>query len=254
MTNPILHKIVETKKEEIAGIDLTSLPGRDVPLHPFAESLKKSSLTVIAECKKGSPSAGILRPNYSAAAIAKEYERCGASAISVLTDKNYFYGSLDDLYEVSRSVSIPVIRKDFIIHESQIQEAYAYGASAILLIIRILEKSRLRELFLYAKTLGLGVLVETHNEREVDLALELGMDVIGINTRDLDTFAIHPDLVKELAPKIPKNLIRVAESGIHSHKDMLDYQNIVDSVLIGTYFMKEEDITVAYRKLTTGIY
>ncbi len=208
---------------------------------------------MIAECKKGSPSAGILRSDYSAVSIAKEYETCGASAISVLTDRDYFYGSLEDLNQVSRSVSIPVIRKDFIIHESQIQEAYSYGASAILLIVRILEKSRLQELFQYAKSLGLGVLVETHNREEVELSLELGMDVIGINTRDLDTFAIHPNLVKEIAPLIPNHLVRVAESGIHSSKDWDDCKGIVDSVLIGTYFMKEENITTAYRKLTTGI-
>jgi indole-3-glycerol phosphate synthase len=142
-----------------------------------------------------------------------------------------------------------VIRKDFIIDEAQIDEAYAYGASAILLIVRILEKTRLGDLFLYAKKLGLGVLVETHNKAEVELALSFGMDVIGINTRDLDTFTILPNLVKELAPIIPSHLVRVAESGVHSNADLKRYEGIVDSILIGTYFMKEKDIPSAYRSL-----
>ncbi|WP_411824800.1 indole-3-glycerol phosphate synthase TrpC [Leptospira sp. 'Mane'] len=246
----MLHKIVATKHEEILRINLASLPPREVPVYPFAKALKQTSLTVIAECKKGSPSGGVIRADYSPVEIAKQYEISGASAISVLTDENYFFGSLSHLRDVSRSVKIPVIRKDFILHESQIEEAFAYGASAILLIVRILEKSRLEELYLYAKKLGLGVLVETHNQTEVETSLSLGMDVIGINTRDLDTFQIHSGLVQEMANLIPKHLVRVAESGVHSYQDFKQYEGVVDSVLVGTYFMKQSDIASAYDTLT----
>ncbi|GBF48635.1 indole-3-glycerol phosphate synthase [Leptospira ryugenii] len=218
-------------------------------MYPFAERLKSDRLTIIAECKKGSPSAGVLRADYNAKSIAKVYSDSGASAISVLTDRDYFFGSLSDLSEVATSVALPVIRKDFIIDESQIEEAYAYGASAILLIVRILDQKRLGELFQFAKGKGLGVLVETHNREEVERCLSLGIDVIGINTRDLDTFTIHPELVEELAPLVPKTKVCVAESGIQGPEDFFQYQSKVDSVLIGTYFMKQADIASAFSGL-----
>lgn len=249
-TNPVLQKIVSQKKSEVASIRTSDFPVRKNDVLPFASNLKKSeSLSIIAECKKGSPSAGILRDNYDPVFISKIYERMGAGAISVLTDTEFFFGSLQHLQSVAESVKIPVIRKDFIIDELQIDEAYAYGASAILLIVRILTPSRLRELYQYAKKLGLGVLVETHTKEEVLTSIELDFEVIGINTRDLDTFAIHNELIFDLSKLIPKSKVIVGESGVSKDTNLLQYKGVVDSFLIGTYFMKSNDIELAYRSL-----
>lgn len=229
-----------------------SLPSRTIPIRPWESHLKTNSISVIAECKKGSPSSGILRPDYDPVPIASIYESSGAGAISVLTDLKYFYGSLADLSAVSESVKIPVIRKDFIIDPLQIDEAYAYGASAILLIVRILSQTELTSLHKYAKSLGLSVLVETHNKEEVKKALDSGATTIGINTRDLDTFEIHKNLIEEIAPELDNSIIRVAESGIKSFADWQKYKGIVDSMLVGTYFMKSKDIAKDFHSLLFG--
>ncbi|EKJ85479.1 indole-3-glycerol phosphate synthase TrpC [Leptospira meyeri] len=250
--NPVLHKIVETKHEEIRQAKGRSLPDRKVPIRPWESNLKTNSISVIAECKKGSPSSGILRPDYDAVQIASIYESSGAGAISVLTDSKYFFGSLTDLSSVAESVSIPVIRKDFIIDPLQIDEAYSYGASAILLIVRILTPKELSSLHSFAKNLGLSVLVETHNKEEVKIALDSGATTIGINTRDLDTFQIHKNLIEEIAPELDESIIRVAESGIESFNDWQKYKGIVDSMLVGTYFMKSKDIAKDFRSLLSG--
>lgn len=250
--NPVLHKIVETKQEEILLAKGKSLPPRKIPIRPWESNLKTNSISVIAECKKGSPSSGILRPDYDPVKIASIYESSGAGAISVLTDSQYFFGSLSDLTSVSESVSIPVIRKDFIIDPIQIDEAYAYGASAILLIVRILSPKELSSLHSFAKGLGLSVLVETHNREEVKIALDSGATTIGINTRDLDTFEIHKNLIEEIAPELDDSIIRVAESGIESYSDWQKYKGIVDSMLVGTYFMKSKDIAKDFRALLLG--
>lgn len=213
---------------------------------------KQGELTIIAECKKGSPSAGILRKEYDPLKIARSYQKMGASAISVLTDEEFFLGSLSHLKEVSSHISLPIIRKDFIIDELQIEEAYAYGASAILLIVRILDKAQLKHLYSYAKRLGLDVIVETHNEDEIQTALDLEFNVIGINTRDLDTFKIHNDLIHELSKLIPNEKVIVGESGVSGNSDLKSYLGIVDSLLIGTYFMKSPDIETSYRTLISG--
>lgn len=227
-------------------------PRRLLPVYPWAERLKKpNTVSIIAECKKGSPSSGILRPNYDPVSIATIYAEQGAAAISVLTDEQYFFGSLKDLINVSHVVEVPTIRKDFIIDPVQIDEAYSAGASAILLIVRILEIPQLTSLLRHAKGLGLGVLVETHNASEVKTALACGADTIGINTRDLDTFQIHPGLIEEMAPLMDAKIIRVAESGIQSYEDWQAYKGLVDAMLIGTYFMKSENIQLAYTNLLT---
>ncbi|MCW7494525.1 indole-3-glycerol-phosphate synthase [Leptospira sp. 2 VSF19] len=250
--NPVLHKIIETKYEEVRLGKGKSLPSRKIPVRPWDSHLKTNSISVIAECKKGSPSSGILRPDYDPVQIASIYESAGAGAISVLTDSLYFFGSLSDLASVSESVSIPVIRKDFIIDPLQIDEAYAYGASAILLIVRILTPKELTSLHSFAKSLGLSVLVETHNKQEVKIALDSGATTIGINTRDLDTFEIHKNLIEEIAPELDDSIIRVAESGIESFSDWQKYKGIIDSMLVGTYFMKSNDIAKDFRSLLSG--
>lgn len=184
--NPVLQKIIDTKKEEISRTPVYS----NLPLATLSlsESLKSKPLSIIAECKKGSPSAGIIRENYDPVGIAEIYEQEGARAISVLTDEKYFHGSLSHLEKVSSAVSIPCIRKDFIIHERQIFEARKFGASAILLIVRILDVSQLKDLMNVAHSLNMDCLVETHTQEEAETAIEAGAKIIGINTRDLDTF------------------------------------------------------------------
>ncbi|WCL51308.1 indole-3-glycerol phosphate synthase TrpC [Leptospira sp. GIMC2001] len=249
-TNPILHKIVETKKSEIQRISISDLPLAPKPISDFSKSLRTGGFpAIIAECKKMSPSAGIIREDYDPVSIAKIYEKSGARAISVLTDNLYFGGSLQDLQDVANAVNLPVIRKDFIIDKSQILEARAYSASAILLIVRILTEAQLQELYDYSMSLGMGVLVETHNREEVETALRIGADVIGINTRDLDHFKIYPKLIEELSDLIPKEKIRIGESGIHNRSDWENLQGKVDGFLVGSYFMKSPDIEKAYKDL-----
>lgn len=192
---------------------------------------------------------GVIRGDYDAVAIARIYEACGARAISVLTDQNFFQGSLKDLEQVSSVVNLPVIRKDFILHEKQIREAVRFGASAILLIVRILKPTQLKELLDYAYSLGLEVLVEIHTKKEADIAVEAGSRIIGINTRDLDTFQIHQNLIEEVSLDLPNHVHIVGESGIKNRNDYLNMKKYVRSTLIGTYFMQKDDITSAYKEL-----
>lgn len=214
------------------------------------ESLKSSSDSIIAECKKASPSMGVIQPDYDPVKFALAYEACGARAISVVTDEKFFQGCLQDLKRVSSAVRLPIIRKDFIIHEKQIREAAYFGASAILLIVRILNSSQLKELLEFAYSIGLEVLVETHTKKEVEIAVEVGAKIIGINTRDLDTFQIHQNLIEEVTLYLPKDdVLIVGESGIKNKDDYRNMKKFVHSVLIGTYFMQKENIEVAYRDL-----
>ncbi|MBP9884882.1 MAG: indole-3-glycerol-phosphate synthase [Leptospiraceae bacterium] len=221
------------------------------PRFSLLDSLKSSFDSIIAECKKASPSMGIIRADYDAVKIARIYEACGARAISVLTDRNFFQGSLEDLQRVAASVNLPVIRKDFILHEKQIREAVRFGASAILLIVRILKPTQLKELLDYAYSLGLEVLVEIHTRKEAEIAVEVGSRIIGINTRDLDTFQIHQNLIEEVSLDLPKHIHIVGESGIKNRNDYQNMKKYVQSTLIGTYFMQKEDITSAYKELVS---
>jgi indole-3-glycerol phosphate synthase len=245
--HPVLARIIQKKEEEIFSIPLYK------NLDPAKLSLKKSleskPKSIIAECKKGSPSAGIIRKDYNAKIIGKIYESCGARAISVLTDREFFYGSLEDLKQVSESVDIPVIRKDFIISEKQIDEARHFGASAILLIVRILSPEKLEKLHSHSKSLGMDVLVETHNEEEIKISLDSGVEIIGINTRDLDTFVIHEDLIEKLSSLIPPKVLKIGESGIKSREGLEKMFQYVNSALIGTFFMEKQDIAKSFHDL-----
>lgn len=245
--HPVLQKILDEKKREIPLIQISSQ--FDFPIYSLKKSLKKNPISVLAECKKASPSAGVIRSSYEPTEIAKIYEHWGASGISVLTDKKFFSGSENDLLTVAKTVGIPVLRKDFIISKEQILEARALGASAILLIVRILSQAELEDLHKFSHSLGMEVLVETHTEKEVGIALEIGAEIIGINTRDLDTFQILPEVIPRLSRLIPESVHSVGESGIHSGAELKQVLTYVNSALIGTYFMKMEDIHLAYREL-----
>lgn len=244
----ILKKIVDTKKAEINSIP--QYKNLEKSKFSFSYFLKRNDKTgIIAECKKASPSAGIIRADYSPVSISAIYESCGASAISILTDSQYFQGSLEDLKIVSNSVSIPVLRKDFIISEKQIFESRYFGASAILLIARILEPQQIKDYIDISLELGMEVLVETHSPKEIEIAIQCKSSIIGINTRDLDSFSIQTGLIPELANLIPNSILKVGESGIKNSNDYWDMKKYVDSVLIGTYFMKSTDIQKAFEAL-----
>jgi indole-3-glycerol phosphate synthase len=196
-------------------------------------------LSVVAEVKKASPSKGVIAPNFDPVEIAKTYGEAGAAAISVLTDKQYFQGSIEDLAAIRKVVDVPLLRKDFIIDEVQIDEAWEAGADAILLICAALEKSRLRELSLYAKSVGLDVLIEVHSAAELDAALYAEPSVIGVNNRNLHTFEVSLETTREVIKHVPKSQVVIAESGIHTAKDahrMAEYG--ARGILVGESLMR----------------
>lgn len=243
----VLQEIVDTKKKE-----LESVP--DYEPEPYSglglwQSLRSRNFSIIAECKKKSPSSGTIREIYDPLSIAKTYAECGASGISVLTDEQYFGGSLEHLKAVSSALNIPVLRKDFIIDKKQIAEARYFGAAAILLIVRILTPEKLAELIKAARALNMDVLTEIHTEEEATIAAKAGANIVGINTRDLDDFSIHKELVPKIAGKLSPNIVKVGESGVKSKADLDEFRPYVDAGLVGTYFMEKENIRQAWLEL-----
>jgi indole-3-glycerol phosphate synthase len=195
---------------------------------------RPGSLNVIAECKRRSPSRGVLRADYDAAAIAGRYEASGAAAISVLTEPTFFDGSLDDLEDVRRRVSLPVLRKDFVIDEYQLVEARAAGADAVLLIAAALDNGRLRALHDGARALGLAALVEVHTREDLDRALVLSPELVGVNSRNLRTLRVDPAAALDLVDAIPDEVVAVAESGLTRHEDLCRFRDGgFDAFLIG---------------------
>jgi len=216
--------------------------------YDFEKSLTSCGTKIIAEVKKASPSEGNIR-EVEPEEQAKLYEKAGAIAISVLTDKNYFKGSLEDLKKVRESVKLPLLRKDFTVHKVQVLEAKAYGADIVLLIVRMLSDEELRKLLRFSEELGLSALVEVFTLDEAKRALEAGAKIIGINNRDLETFKADINRTKELAPKIKELGAKfvISESGISKREEILDLMNYqVDGFLIGTSLMKSND---PYKKL-----
>jgi indole-3-glycerol phosphate synthase len=211
----------------------------------FAASLRRTAQAgpaVIAELKKASPSKGVLRDDYRPVQIARTYAEVGAAAISVLTDEEFFKGSLDDLARVSDAVTIPVLRKDFILDTFQILEARAAGADAILLIVAAHTDADLHELNVSARRMGLDVLCEVHDRDELLRAMELGCEVIGVNCRNLKTLEVHPRLHEELVRFMPTNVLRVAESGIRTPGDVERLLKAgYDAFLVGEALMRQPD-------------
>ncbi len=197
---------------------------------------------IIAEVKKASPSKGVIREDFNPIEIAKIYNET-ADAMSILTEPHFFQGSLEYLKEINKFSKIPLLRKDFIIDEFQIAEAYAAGADFILLIAKAMDVNRLKNLYDFAKNTGLEVLFEIHDEEDLNKALEVGAEIIGFNHRNLKTFQMDMDLSKKLIPKLPKDVIIVAESGINSPEIIQKlHKNGVDAYLIGEHFMRQNDI------------
>ena len=208
----------------------------------FRATLRGNEIRVIAECKRRSPSRGVLRSNYDAADIARSYEQAGAAAISVLTEPAFFDGHPDHLRIVRASVSIPLLRKDFIVTDFQIVEARACGADAVLLIVAALGDGELRQLLARAADAGLASLVEVHNRVELLRALGAGADVIGVNSRDLKTLEVTLPVFDELAPLLPAGVIAIAESGLRSPSHLQRLRALrFDAFLIGERFMTAAD-------------
>jgi indole-3-glycerol phosphate synthase len=219
----------------------------------FRDALHRSAqngVAVIAELKKASPSRGLIRADFDPGALAKELSEAGAAALSVLTDEEFFQGSLENLRIASQASSLPCLRKDFIVDEFQILEARAHGADAVLLIVAAVEDGKLGELASAAGRLGLDVLCEVHQEAELQRALDAGCDLIGINNRDLRTFRVDLDTAVRLGKRIPGNVVRVAESGIQSGQDMMRLRaEGYQAFLIGESIMAAPRPGEALRKL-----
>ncbi len=210
--------------------------------HRFRQALSKDSISFICEVKKASPSKGVIAEHFPYVDIAMEYESAGADAISVLTEPYYFQGSNDYFQEISKKVSIPLLRKDFVVDEYMIYEARTIGASAILLICAILDGSRLKKYHDIAGSLGLDVLVEAHDEYEIDMALGAGAKIIGVNNRNLKDFTVDINNSVRLRKLVPRDIIFVSESGMKTPEDIKRLkENGTNAVLIGETFMRSDD-------------
>ena len=208
----------------------------------FEKALRKDGISFICECKKASPSKGLIAPEFPYLQIAEEYEAAGADCISVLTEPKWFLGSDKFLKEIADAVSIPCLRKDFTVDEYMIYEAKVLGASAVLLICSILGKSEIREYLQICDDLGLSALVETHDEREVQMAIDAGARVIGVNNRNLKDFSVNTDNSRRLRELIPSEVLFVSESGVQTAEDVAALRAIgADAVLIGETLMRAAD-------------
>jgi indole-3-glycerol phosphate synthase len=217
------------------------------------EEKSRAGVAVIAELKKASPSKGLIRAEFCAEELAKELESAGAAALSVLTDEEFFQGSLENLRMASAAVKVPCLRKDFIVDEFQLLEARANSADAILLIVAALTNRELDRLALGARVNGLDVLCEVHDEAELQRALDRGCDLIGVNTRDLRTFKVDAETAFGMAERIPKNVVRVAESGIRSGEDVARLRAAgYQAFLIGESLMRAERPGAALRALVAS--
>ena len=281
----ILDKIVEQKKREVAQLPARLIAAgdlRDAMLErgesrDFLAALRRASsirhpasgIALIAEVKKASPSMGVICPNFDPVRIAKEYEAAGASCLSVLTDEQFFQGSLDYLRQIRAAVKLPLLRKDFIIDERQILEAIEWGADAILLIVAILSDAQLEKFHSLAIEAGLAVLVEVHDEEELERALKISPALVGVNNRNLKTFKVDLATTEILAAKMedrglqmakpsalssilhpPSSPLLVAESGIHTRADVERVQKCgASAILVGESLVKQGNIGAKVRKL-----
>lgn len=221
---------------------------------PFKKALAKSELSFICEVKKASPSKGVIAEDFPFPDIALSYEKAGADAVSVLTEPDYFKGSDNFLMLISKIISTPCLRKDFIIDEYMVYEAKNLGASAVLLICSILSDSQLKEYLELAHSLGMSALVETHSIDEAERAVNAGAEIIGINNRDLRTFKVDLNTTKAVAEAVPEGKILVSESGIHSAEDIAFVRRAgADAVLIGEAFMRSDNKTELLDSFKTAV-
>jgi indole-3-glycerol phosphate synthase len=255
-TPDILARIVSRKREELREATVSPYTLRETAKEArharrdFAAALRSYRPAIISEIKKASPSKGLLIENFHPAELAQKYQRGGAAAISVLTDRDFFQGSLEDLRTARAACNLPVLRKDFTIAEYQVLEAAAAGADAILLIAAILDESEMRAFRELAGEFGMAALVEAHDEAEIEKSLRSGAEIIGINNRDLRTFQVSLDISINLAPKIPSTVLKVSESGIFNAEHV---QRLMaagyDAFLVGERLVRSDDATLALKEL-----
>ncbi len=232
--------------EEVQTLAL-SMPKKDFS---FEKALAKPGISMICECKKASPSKGLIAPDFPYLQIAKEYEAAGADCISVLTEPKWFLGRDEYLQEIAETVSIPCIRKDFTVDPYMIYEARILGASAVLLICSILSKEQIREYLSVCDTLGLSALVEAHDTAEVDMAIEAGARIIGVNNRNLKDFTVDTANSRRLRERIPSNILFVSESGVRDAGDVALLREIgADAVLVGEALMRAPDKKAKLKEL-----
>ena len=234
---------VEEAKNQISTGELKekafSMPKGDFA---FEKALSKQGLSFICECKKASPSKGLIAENFPYLEIAKEYEAAGADAISVLTEPKWFLGKNEYLKEIAVSVDIPIIRKDFTVDEYMIYEAKILGASAVLLIVSILSRDQIKDYIKICDELGLSALVECHDAAEIKIAAEAGARIIGVNNRNLKDFSVDIELSKALRKIVPEGIIFVSESGVKTAEDIANVRKMgADAVLVGEALMRAEN-------------
>ncbi|HVB87949.1 MAG TPA: indole-3-glycerol phosphate synthase TrpC [Candidatus Dormibacteraeota bacterium] len=256
----ILDRIVEKRRESVSHrkrvlpeVALKYAVEKAGAPRDFAGALRRDAINVIAELKKASPSRGLIRPEYAPAELAPVVERAGAAALSVLTEEDFFLGSLADLKAARQVTQIPVLRKDFIVDPWQVWEARAAGADAFLLIVAVLEDNLLRELIELGRTLNIEPLVEVHSREELDRAIAAGARIIGVNNRDLRDFTVRIETSLELIEAIPDECIAVSESGLRSHDDLARLRGAgFDAFLIGEHLMNAADPGAPLRELIGG--
>lgn len=252
-TGTILDRIVARKREEVRDLHLAPDAVRATPVRDFAGALRRSDQTValIAEVKHASPSKGVLIEPFDPAALAHAYAMGGATALSVLTDRDFFQGSLADLQAARAQASLPVLRKDFVIDAKQIAEARGAGADAVLLIVAILDEALLRDLHQAASEHGLSALVEVHSEAEMERALKSAARLIGINNRDLHHFAVDLGVTQRLARLAAPEVTLVAESGIFTRADVEAVAEAgAHAILVGESLVRAPDVAAQLRVLT----
>jgi len=265
----ILEAIVEQKKAELARLpkrtvtvaDLTAALAKRASRRDFIAALRRpkaGSIALIAEVKKASPSAGVICPDFDPVRIAQEYEAAGASCLSVLTDERFFQGSLNHLKQIRTAVKLPLLRKDFVIDERQFLETVEWGADAILLIVAILTDAQLKHFHSLASDAGLAALVEVHDEAELDRALAVGAELIGVNNRDLKTFQVDLATTERLAAKLHaapagKERLLVTESGIHTRANVERLARCgANAILVGESLMRQGSIRAKAKELLVG--
>ncbi|HEY8452878.1 MAG: indole-3-glycerol phosphate synthase TrpC [Micromonosporaceae bacterium] len=256
MLDEILERVradVEARQKRVPLAAVKERAAAAPPPRDAYSALRRPGVGVIAEIKRSSPSAGKLADIPDAAALAAEYEAGGARCISVLTEPRYFGGSLEDLAAVRQAVDVPVLCKDFIVSSYQVHEARAHGADLVLLIVAALEQQVLVGLRERIESLGMTALVEVHDEREADRALEAGARVIGVNARDLRTMRVDRSVFERIAPGLPNHVVKVAESGVRGPHDLIRYASAgADAVLVGEGLVTKKSPREAVAELVTA--
>jgi indole-3-glycerol phosphate synthase len=259
----ILDEICDHKRQELKELQrarplqelkdrLRDLPAKDERV--FAEALSGAGVSLIGEIKKASPSRGLIREDFEPALLAAAYRKGGAAALSVLTDRNFFQGANEYLVQAKEASGLPVLRKDFTIDAYQIYESRLLGADCVLLIVAALDRAALAEYIALASELGLDALVEAHEESEAVRAIEAGASLIGLNNRNLRTFEVSLEVSRRLAAILPADKLKVSESGIKKHDDILTLGELgYNAVLVGEHLMSQPDPAAAARKLMIGV-